>query len=95
MAPKDQTRVEIVVDVKNRQQLDQLKKSVNELAKSTSEGSLDLTDYVDKIKELVKSSGSSIDSLKAQINLWDKVKRNVAGGSTAYVTAAQIGRAHV
>jgi hypothetical protein len=88
MAQQNQTSVQIVVDVKNRQQLEQLKKTVNELAKSTNQGSLDLGEYVEKIKEVVKSSGSSISTLKAQINLWEKIRTNVSGSSDAYAVAS-------
>ena len=88
MAQQNQTSVQIVVDVKNRQQLEQLKKTVNELAKSTNQGSLDLSEYVEKIKDVVKSSGNSISTLKAQINLWEKIRTNVSGTSEAYAVAS-------
>jgi len=89
MAQQNQTEVKVVVNVKNRQELDLLKKSVNELAKASGDGTINLEDYLEKIKEVSKTSGQSINSLNAQKKLWETVRKAVDGSSAAYAVASR------
>ena len=50
------TQVKIVVDVQNREAVDLLKRQVVDLQKATRAGGLDLTSYVEKIKDTYKAS---------------------------------------
>jgi hypothetical protein len=80
----EQTSVKIVVDVQNRDAIDLLKKQVTDLEKATRSGGIDLTSYVEKIRDAFKASNDSSEALKAQIALWEKVRGNVSSTTPVY-----------
>jgi len=84
----EQTSVKIVVDVQNRDAIDLLKKQVTDLEKATRSGGIDLTSYVEKIRDAFKASNDSSEALKAQISLWEKVRANVSATNPVYAQAS-------
>ena len=84
----EQTSVKIVVDVQNRDQIDLLKKQVTDLEKATRSGGLDLTSYVEKIRDTFKASTGSSEALKAQIALWEKIRSNVNATNPVFAQAS-------
>jgi lambda family phage tail tape measure protein len=84
----EQTSVKIVVDVQNREQIDLLKKQVTDLEKATRSGGIDLTSYVEKIRDAFKASNDSSEALRAQISLWEKVRANVSATNPVYAQAS-------